>query len=201
MSHSRLFLALGVTALIASAVVVQAWGQDGGIVITPGGSGGATSGPVVVIPGGDRRQWNPEEMKKRFEEMGKQMSEDMRKQMNATPEEWKVLEPKIQKVTELSMKANFGGGGMRFRWRPGGEAGGEAEKATTVETARAELEKLLKDKDAKPEAVKKALTTYREARDKAKKDSRAELEKAQKELREVLTQQQEAFLVLRGLLD
>jgi len=118
--------------------------------------------------------------------------------MGATDDEWKVLEPKIQKVTELSGKARTGGMGFRFRF---GEGGGDNEKPTAVETARKDLQKILDNKDAKPDEVKKALTAYRDARDKAKQDAKAELEKAQKDLREILTQRQEAYLVTRGLLD
>lgn len=202
MSQSKLRIAVGVLAVVGLCVAVQALAQDGPPPGGPGGAGGPTSGPVVITPDGKehRPQWNSEEMKKRIEDMRKKFSEDMRTQMEATPEEWKVLEPKIQKVMELSAQSRFGGG-MRVRWRPMGEQGGEGEKATPVETARAELEKLLKAKDAKPEQVQKALTAYREAKEKAAKKSREELEKAQKELREVLTQKQEAFLVLRGILD
>jgi hypothetical protein len=209
MLRSKLSYALCAAAVIALCLVVQAWAQEGGggVVITIPGSGGGSSttqpGGVVVIPeggqGGQHVQWDPEAMKKRFEEFRKQMSQQMQKDMGATDEEWKVLEPKIQKLTELSMKTR--GGAMGSRFFRIGMGGPDNEKPTAVETASDDLKKVLDNKDATPDQVKKALTTYRDARDKAKQDAKQELEKAQKDLREILTQRQEAYLVTRGLLD
>ena len=53
------------------------------------------------------------------------------------------------------------------------------------------------NKDAAPETIAKKLTSLREARDKARKD----VADAQKELKEVLTQRQEAVLVMNGMLE
>ena len=66
-----------------------------------------------------------------------------------------------------------------------------------MQKASADLHKLLENKDAKPEDLKKALTTLRDARAKAK----AELDKARKDLQEVLTVRQEAALALTGVLE
>jgi hypothetical protein len=205
MLRSKLSYALCAAAVIALFLAAGAKAQEsGGMVITipGGGAGGSTTQPgggVVITEGGQHVQWDPEQMKKRFEEFRKQMSQQMQKDMGATDEEWKVLEPKIQKLTELSMKTR--GGAMGSRFFRIGMGGADNEKPTAVETASDDLKKVLDNKDATPDQVKKALATYRDARDKAKQDSKQELEKAQKDLREILTQRQEAYLVTRGLLD
>ena len=206
MLRNKLSYALCAAAVIALSLAVQAWAQEGGgvvITIPGGGARGATSQPGGVVisegSGGQHGQWDPEQMKKRFEEFRKQMSQQMQKDMGATDDEWKVLEPKIQKLTELSMKSRTGGMGMRFRVNV--ENLGDNDKPSAVETARKNLQKVLDDKNATPDEVKKALTAYRDARDKAKEAAKQELEKAQKDLREILTQRQEAYLVTRGLLD
>ena len=92
------------------------------------------------------------------------------------------------------------GFGRRFRFGPPGE-NGDSEKPTAVETARNDLDKVTKDKGAKPEDVKNALTAYRDARDKARQQARKEYEDAQKDLRDVLTQRQEAILVGMSILE
>jgi hypothetical protein len=210
MLRSKLSYALCAAAVIALSLAAQAWAQEGGggvvITIPAGGAGGASGsttqpGGVVITPEGPggHGQWDPETMKKRFEEFRKQMSQQMQKDMGATDEEWKVLEPKIQKLTELSMKTR--GGAMGGRFFRIGMGGADNEKPTAVETASDDLKKVLADKNATPDQVKKALATYRDARDKSKQDAKQELEKAQKDLREILTQRQEAYLVTRGLLD
>jgi hypothetical protein len=209
MLRSKLSYALCAAAVIALSIAAEARAQEsGGVVITipAGGVGGGSTtqpgGGVVITPegpGGPHGQWDPETMKKRFEEFRKQMSQQMQKDMGATDEEWKVLEPKIQKLTELGMKTR--GGAMGSRFFRIGMGGADNEKPTAVETASDDLKKVLADKNATPDQVKKALTTYRDARDKSKQDAKQELEKAQKDLREILTQRQEAYLVTRGLLD
>ena len=204
MYRSKLSYALCAAAVIALSLAVQAWAEEGGgvIVTIPGG---ATSQPggAVVIPeggqGGPHGAWDPEQMKKRIEEFRKQMSQQMQKDMGATDDEWKVLEPKIQKLTELSMKTRAGAMGNRF-FRIG-MGGADNEKPDPAETARKDLQKVLDNKDAKPDEVQKALAAYRDARDKAKAAAKQELDKAQKDLRDILTQRQEAYLVTRGLLD
>ena len=110
-----------------------------------------------------------------------------------------MLEPKIQKVMESAGQSLTGG--MRFRFRTPGGAPDDTEKPTAVDTVRKELQKVADNKDSKPEEIKKAMTAYRDARDKAKQEARAQYEKAQKDLREILTQRQEALLMSKGILE
>ena len=168
-------------------------------------------------PAGGRANWrnmSPEERTKAMEDFRKEASKRMQEQMGATDDEWKVLEPKIQKVRELQQasRGGFGGGfggmgGFGNRGnrgprgdRPAGETPATtqpAEKVSETQKAADALREALKNKDAKPEDLTKALTALRAARAKAK----AELDKARKELQEVLTVRQEAALVSSGVLE
>jgi hypothetical protein len=167
-------------------------------------------------PAGGRPNWrnmSPEEWTKAMEDFRKEASKRMQEQMGATDDEWKVLEPKIQKVRELQQasRGGFGGGfggmgGFGNRGnrgprgdRPAGEtpASQPAGKVSDTQKAADALREALKNKDAKPEDLTKALTALRAARAKAK----AELDKARKELQEVLTVRQEAALVSSGVLE
>jgi len=134
--------------------------------------------------------------------------------LGASDEEMQALGPKIEKVFTLQMEMNMGRAGM-FRRNggqggqggPGGQnaAGGQAAPATPQDsqptsalvTATRELQAALDNKDSKPEDIKAKLQIYRDAKAAAK----ADLTKAQGELRDLLTQRQEATLVMMGMLD
>lgn len=163
-------------------------------------------------PGGGPR--DPEEMRQR-------MSERMREQFGVTDDaEWKVIEGKIQKVTEARRATGGGFGGMAFGARrggpggPGGQGGpggpgGDGERGGDRggEGRRGfggpgreqspELADLRKAIDAKASAdeIKAKLAKVREAR----KANEAKLEAAQEDLRKVLTVRQEAVAVMIGL--
>ena len=151
-------------------------------------------------PGGGPR--DPEEMRQR-------MSERMREQFGVTDDaEWKVIEGKIQKVTEARRATGGGFGGMAFGARRGGP-GGDGERGVDRggEGRRGfggpggeqspELADLRKAIDAKASAdeIKAELAKVREAR----KANEAKLEAAQEDLRKVLTVRQEAVAVMMGL--
>ena len=122
------------------------------------------------------------------------MMERIKEDLKVTDDEWKVMEPKIEKVQTLQMQTRAGRG--RFGMR--GPQGQESERPTSnVEKKADELQKLLADQSAKPEAIKAALKALRDARETAK----ADLAKAQKDLREVLNLRQESQLVLTGILE
>jgi Spy/CpxP family protein refolding chaperone len=139
----------------------------------------------------------------------------MQDRLGVTADEWKVLQPKIDKVRTAQRDARGGGmfgmggpgqGGRGNRGTRGGApaAGGDtpaqpdnAPAQSEVQKASTALGKVLENKDAKPEDIKAALTTFRDAKVKAK----TELEKAQKDLKEVLTLKQEAQFVMMGMLE
>jgi hypothetical protein len=145
-----------------------------------------------------------------MEQFRQQMSDRMKQDLGATDEEWKVLQPRIEKVQTLSRQTRGGGMGSLFGGRRGGGPGGdkregdkrEGDRPTSdqpqseVEKKVEALQKVLENKDAKPEEIKVSLAALREARAKARLD----LEAAQEELRKVITLRQEGHLVLRGIL-
>jgi len=141
-----------------------------------------------------RRRWNPEQVRQR-------MLERVKETIGATEEEWKELQPRVEKVQTLSLQTRgLMGRGMRFGRggrRPQPAAGAEAPKPTELEEATRELRQLLENPDAADADIKARLAALRDARKKAQE----ELAKAQKELREIATARQEAHLVLMGLLD
>lgn len=160
-----------------------------------------------------RRRFDPERMRQMF-------NERIKERLSATDEEWQVLQPCLTKVMELRRNASTGSmrmlfgrrgrrGGRRGERGRGGQPGGEARPAEARRPQRPErepselrqkataLSETLEKKDASAEEIKAKLAALRKARDAA----RVELAKARKELREIVTQRQEAMLVLMGLLD
>lgn len=184
MSSSKMVFGLAVTVLTALAVVVPALSQDN-----------TNRGP--------RGNRDPNQMRERMEQFRADQEKQMKEEMGATDDEWKVLQPKIEKVSTLQregMRATMTGMMRMGRRGPGGNdqpAPAVDPNAPATEKTAAELQKVVADKDAKPEDIKKALEAYRAARAAAK----AELEKAQKELRDIVTVKQEAVLVSKGLLE
>ena len=143
---------------------------------------------------GGRRQRDPEEMRKRMEEGRKRAAERMRESLGATEEEWKVLQPRIEKVQTLLWQSRAGTRGMMWRSERRERA---PREQTEVEKAAGALRKILENKESKPADIKAALGPLRQAREKVEQ----ELAKARKDLREVVTVRQEAQLVLMGLLE
>jgi Spy/CpxP family protein refolding chaperone len=120
----------------------------------------------------------------------------LKERMAASEDEWKVIQPKLQKVMDArreTMSSMFGG----FRRRGSDNNSSDNSKQSAVEQASKELRDVLDNKDAKPEEINAKLTAYREARNKA----RETLASAQKDLKDVLSARQEAVLVSSGMLD
>lgn len=166
-------------------------GQSGGPGGPGAGPGGGPGGPGG-FGGFDPAQWR--------ERMNKMMQE----QLGATDDEWKVLSPKIEKV-QTAQRDSFGGFGMFGRrggpggppGGPGGPGGAGNQQPSKLAQAQTDLRTLLEKKDAGAQEISSKLTAYREAREK----SRAEVQAAQKSLKELVTQRQEAVLVLMGVLE
>ncbi|HMB95394.1 MAG TPA: hypothetical protein VKK61_05085 [Tepidisphaeraceae bacterium] len=107
-----------------------------------------------------------------------------------------MLQPKIEKVMD-AQRAAFMGMGFGRRGGGGGGGGGGGDQAETpVGKAMQDLRETLQNKDATPEVITQKLTALRDARTKVQ----ADLQTAQKDLKEVLTQRQEAALVMMGML-
>ena len=136
------------------------------------------------------------------------MNDRMKELMGANDEEWKALQPRIEKVQQLSRDAsNFGGmgllmdfgqgGGGRGRGFGGPGGGGADRQPSAAQQKNTELVEVVKNKTSSPEQLKEKLAAAKAARAQAK----AELTKAQEELRELLTVRQEAVLTAIGTLD
>lgn len=182
MAKNKIMFSLILAAIGALTLIGPANSQDSRPSRGQGGQGGQGGG----------HQISPDEIRQR-------MSDRMKEYLGATDEEWKVLEPRVEKVMKLSMESRGMGMGMRMGgWnRDRAPEAANEEKQSDVQQAGADLRKVLENKDAKPEEISKAVTALREARSKVK----AELVKAQKELQEVVTVRQEAQLVVFNLLD
>jgi peptidoglycan hydrolase CwlO-like protein len=141
--------------------------------------------------GGDRGDrgrggWDPARMREGF-------LNQIKDEMKPSDEEWKVIQPKLEKVMDARREAGgFGGRGGRGR----GDSNSE-EQRSSVDQARDDLRKTVENKDASADEISKRLAALREAKEKAK----ASLTSAQKDLKEVLTQRQEAILVMWTMLD
>lgn len=163
---------------------------------------------------GDRGQRPPREGARQIQrdpaQMQRMMTERMKGPLGASDEEWKVIQPRLQKVMNLSRQVNVRGRGMMYGGPGGfvgrGQAGGQRTRPGTVRTQREPsavekatqgLQEVLSSENAKPEQIKAKLTALRTAKEKAAKD----LATAQKELKQNLTVKQEAILVLSGYLN
>lgn len=169
---TTILLAMAMTALVCASV---AYSQKG--VGVPGSAGTLTQ----------------EEYKAMMEKYRQEQSKQNQAMLGATDEEWKVLEPKYDKVQTLKMQDQYGRKLVDY----GAPKSDQPVPQTDVQKATAELTKVLENKDVKPDDIKSALENYRKAKAKIKED----LEKACKELKELLTVKQEAKLVLNGMLE
>jgi hypothetical protein len=158
-----------------------------------GGGGGGQGGGR-----GGRGNFDPAQFRQ-------QMMDNVKQALEVTSDdEWKVLEPRVQKVMDLGMQSRGGMGRGMFGRGPRG--GGNAQPAGQAQqrgggfggTPNPEADALQKaiDSKASKAETKAALDKYVASR----KAKQAELEKAQAALRELLTPQQEAVLTLYGLL-
>ena len=142
---------------------------------------------------GDRGNFDPAQFRQRMEER-------MKEQLGVNDEEWKVLQPKLDKVMEARRESSgFGGAfGRGLTGGPGGRGGDDSNRQrSSTEQASRELRELLENKDASADQITAKLTALRTAREKA----RTNLQTAQKDLKEILTQRQEAVLVTMGMLE
>jgi len=147
-----------------------------------------------------------------MEQFRQRMNERLKTALKVSDDEWSVIQPLLEKVqTKMreSMMGRFGGmmgGGRRWVRNQGQENNGQPnnngsqDRPNRPERPRVpeleELQKALESDTTSPEEIKSKLQALRDARKKAT----AELEQAQEDLRKVLTQRQEATLVMMGML-
>lgn len=182
------------------------------------------------------RDMNPQERFERFMREAKEReAQAMKQALGADEQQWKVVEPKLEKVRTYRDEA-FGGVGLpfssggfttQFGSPPGQASGGsfggfaggfhfqngEAPPGATVNTSSnwrplgreptqvdricGELQILLQDQNARPDAITQKLDALRHARAQARK----RWAQAQQDLREALSLHQQATLMMMGLLE
>ena len=130
--------------------------------------------------------------------------EQIRKRLDASDEEWAVLAPRLENLIRAQQEARTGISGMRGGGGggPGGSRGGgffapSREKMSDLELAAEAVRLAARDPDIPNRDTSLALKEYRKERDKA----RAKLAAAEQELRDLVTQRQEAILVMLGVLE
>ena len=149
-------------------------------------------------PGGGRGPFDPAQFRQR-------MMDNVKEALEVTSDdEWKVLEPRVQKIMDARMQMGGPGMGRLMMGRrnrggdnPPGDQGPQRRGGmfgTPTPEADA-LQKAIDSKASKAE-MKAALEKYVASR----KAQQADLEKAQAALRELLTPRQEAIATLNGLL-
>lgn len=150
---------------------------------------------------GGRGNFDPEEMRAR-------MAERMKTQLKADDAEWKVIQPLLEDVQEKQRAALGGrfGGMMGMMAGPRGGGPQNADNANAGRRGRGmgqqssavqALAEAVESGDASASDLKSKMKAVREEREKAA----AALKTAREKLRHVLTTQQEAQLVLMGVLD
>jgi hypothetical protein len=206
MSRTGLLTALifGIMVALSGAAFAQDAGGGGGAGGGAGGAGGGGRGGRGG-GGGGGGNFDPAAMRER-------MMAQYKERLGANDEEWKVLQPRIEKVMTAQRDARAGGFGFAGAGAGGGRGGrgggggggagggggggAAAADQSPVAKASADLRSAL-ESNAAADEIKNRLAALREAKAKA----REELTKSQKELQEVVTAKQEAQLVVSGLLE
>ena len=190
MFRSKVFLGISLVAIL-SIFAAQSMSQDepqrGPRGPRQGQEGGRRGEGGGFGQGKESR--DPEQMRQMMQQ---RMMERMKQQLNASDEEWKKIEAPLTKVMKLSQ--DVGGMGMMFGRGPRPEEGAEESK---LEKARRDLGEALRGEEADKDAINEKLAAFRQARDETKK----ELAAAQKELKSAVSPQQEAHLVMMGMLE
>ena len=170
--------------VLAGVTAVMSLGTSQ-LVAQPGPGGG---------PGG-RGNFDPAQFRQR-------MMDNVKEALEVTSDdEWKVLEPRVQKIMDARMQMGGPGMGRMMGRRNRGGDNAQADQGQRrrfgPDPSQEEeaLQKAIDSKASKAE-LKAALDKYVAAR----KTKQADLEKAQSALRELLTPRQEAIATINGLL-
>ena len=162
-----------------------------------------SANPVAAQQGQGRGNIDPAEFRQR-------MMDNYRERLEIKgDEEWKAIQPLIEKVADARREVGFGGGfGFGRGGRRGGgnnnndaqagannQGGGRGFRGGEPSPEAEELQKAI-DANASKDELKAKLAKLREAR----KEKEAKLASAQEELKKVLSVKQEAAAVLIGLL-
>jgi len=156
-----------------------------------------------------RFQMKQQNLRRGEERINLMMREAWKRLLRVTERQWKIIEPKNEKVfglyreTRVCARGSGGSNEQSFHWNRRSEisSGGRAktlDEMTEGEKIVEELIDLLENENAKDEEIRRKIDALQQAREKARK----ELPKARQELRKVLTTaRQEAVFLLMGFID
>ena len=164
-----------------------------------------------------RAQQAPPDGPPDFAEMRQRMMDQMKEFVGATDDQWKTLQPKIEKVQQLQRDAYPRGGGFMMFGGPGGPGGpggggvvigggpggpppgfgGPGGQPSEVQQKVQELREALDNKDTPADELKAKTQAVRDARAKAKSDLAA----AQDDLKQAANERQQAALLAMGVLE
>jgi len=143
-------------------------------------STGAQPSAQPAAPGGNRAD--------RMEQFRQKMNEFLKTSLKVSDEEWAVIQPLLEKVQAKQRETLTG----RFSFMMNRGGGGHPASPETEA-----LKTALESENTTPADIKAKLEAVRDAR----KKGEAELTQAREDLRKVLTQRQEATLVMVGILE
>jgi Spy/CpxP family protein refolding chaperone len=140
-------------------------------------------------PGGG--QFDPTQIRQMIQQYQQRMLDDIKTRMGSSDDEFAVLSPKIQNIIQLqtaTVASRFGARGMAFL-----NAG---QSPTPLQTATSELQAAVDDPTTNDQIIANKLAAVRAEKQKVQD----QLTAAQADLVQLLTQKQEAVLVMMGLL-
>ncbi|QQE11298.1 hypothetical protein JD969_17645 [Planctomycetota bacterium] len=139
----------------------------------------------------------------RFGDMRARMMDRFREMLEFEEEEWELIQPYIENVTQLKSQISNRQGRMAGMTGRGGRGMRTAESSSTkaektpMQKASEKLRTLIDNPQASVESMQSALANYRQVREALE----SELALAQKDLKDLLTIKQEAQMVMFGILD
>ena len=134
---------------LGAALTLPLFAQQGGGGGGGGGAGGGAGGGGGG--GGPGRRMDPAAMRQWF-------NDQIKKQLGASDEDWKALQPKIEKVTTLQRDSRGGGMFGRGGRGPGGDTGGSAAPHPP---RRSDVVQKVKDLQAALDNIKRPSATRR----------------------------------------
>jgi len=128
----------------------------------------------------------------KIDQFRQKMNEFLKASLKVSDDEWGIIQPLLEKVQTKQRDSLMG----RFSFMAGRRGGGDRGGRPTAPEIDA-LKGALESESSSPADIKSKLEAVREAR----KKSEGELTQAREDLRKVLTQRQEATLVMVGVLE
>jgi hypothetical protein len=164
-----------------------------------GGQGGGFGGPGGGFRGqGGMPQLDAATIQQIMSQMQQRVMDNIKTQLgDISDTDFQAITPYIQRVMQLQTATAVSRiGGMRFGGQNIGALINAGQPPSDLQTASTELQAAIDDTTTTPGVMESKLAALRAARAKAKDD----LANAQDNLRQLLTQRQEAALVVMGLL-